>query len=111
MRLNRYLKYYAFAVMCRSFLMSMLIAFQNGTYIQNPSYPSWLTTAGRFRYQFIPSEFNSDTICSIRLDFESVVLAQPMDDGCDNVDRIEVETGSRQRVPTVCGFLTGSHSK
>ena len=96
------------AVLSKSFL----IVFQNGTYIQNPSYPSWLTTAGRFRYQFIPSEFNFDSICSLRLDFESVVLAQPTGSTyCDTVDRIEVETGSRQRVPTVCGFLTGSHSE
>ena len=96
------------AVLCKSFL----IVFQNGTYIQNPSYPSWLTTAGRFRYQFIPSEFNFDSICSLRLDFESVVLAQPTGNTyCDTVDRIEVETGSNQFVPTVCGDLTGSHSK
>ena len=94
----------------------MLIAFQNGTYIQNPKYPSWLHIAGRFRYQFIPSEFNFDSICSLRLDFESVVLAQPTGTSaagnyCDTQDRIEVETGSGQRVPTVCGDMTGSHSK
>jgi len=81
---------------------------QNGTYIQNPAFPTAVTTAGVFTYRVRPS--NSAGICQIRIDFQDVTLTQPVAaTGCATVDRITITGGAQPNPPVVCGHLDGQH--
>jgi len=80
---------------------------QNGTYIQNPAFPTAVTTAGVFTYRVMPS--NSAGICQLRIDFEDVELTQPVQGACAAVDRITITGGAQPNPPVVCGHLDGQH--
>ena len=80
----------------------------NCTYIQNPSYPSSYTTSGSCDYNVTPL---SSDICQLRLDFDTFDITEtsPGDGTC--VDSFLVTSGSSRTYPTLCGTLTGQHSK
>jgi len=87
---------------------STSIITQNVTYIQNPNYPTDVTTASVFTYTVNPS--NAAGVCQIRLDFEDVTLTQPvLATGCTTVDRIAITAGGGINPPSVCGTLDGQH--
>jgi len=81
---------------------------QNGTYVQNPNFPTALTTAGAFTYSVMPS--NADGICHLRLDFVDVQLTQPdLTNGCNNQDALAIVAGGGINPPNLCGTLDGQH--
>ena len=79
---------------------------QNCTYIQNPSYPSSYSTSGSCEYSVNP--VNSE-ICQLRLDFDSFDITDGTTGSC--TDSFDVTTGSSRSYYTLCGTLTGQHSK
>ena len=80
---------------------------QNCTYIQNPSYPSSYSTSGTCEYAVTP--LNSE-ICQIRLDMDAFDLTETSTTGVC-VDSFDVTVGSSRDYYTLCGTLTGQHSK
>lgn len=66
---------------------------QNGTYLQNPDFPSATSFGGEYAYRVEKCDYGGD-ICSVRLDFETFTVAGTgvTDEtaGCDR-DRLTVE--------------------
>ena len=77
----------------------------NCTYIQNPSYPSSYSTSGSCEYNITPL---SSDICQLRLDMDNMDLTDT-DGAC--TDSFEVTSSSSRVYPTLCGTLSGQHSK
>jgi len=81
---------------------------QNGSYVQNPNFPTVVTTAGVFTYNVMPS--NAAGICQLRLDFVDVALTQPdLTNGCAGIDNIGIVAGGGLNPPNLCGTLDGEH--
>jgi len=86
---------------------------QNGSYVQNPNFPTVVTTAGVFTYNVMPS--NAAGICQLRLDFVDVALTQPvLASGCGTIDNIAIVAGGAGGAnglnpPNLCGTLDGEH--
>lgn len=81
---------------------------QNGSYVQNPNFPTAVAIAGVFMYRVMPS--NAADVCQLRLDFEDVALTQPvLATGCATVDNIAIDAGGGIDPPPICGTLDGQH--
>ena len=96
----------------------------NDTYIQNPNFPSAYDEDNGITYKvnkvsdglflqmmFIDECFSCPTlsdICFLRLDFEQFTTQF---DGTACTDTLEITTQSGLTYPTLCGTLTGQHSK
>jgi len=81
---------------------------QNNAYIQSPAYPS-AAPVGMCMYTIKKCDSN---VCQYRLDFEDVMLSQPMMGDCTNDTLMvsQVDAVSTAVVPmTLCGTLTGQH--
>ena len=93
---------------CCTFLISSCgsTADQNCTYIQNPSYPSSYSTSGTCSYSIQP--VNSE-ICQLRLDMDLFDITETTVGAC--TDSFDVTVGSSRAYYTLCGTLTGQHSK
>ena len=82
---------------------------QNISYIQNLAYPSSITSASTSCAYTISG---SEDICQIRLDFVSVVTGDASAGTCsDSITATSPTIGGSNALPTLCGTLTGSHSK
>ena len=82
---------------------------QNITYIQNLAYPSSITSASTSCAYTISG---SEDICQIRLDFVSVVTGSASAGTCsDSITATSPTNSNNDALPTLCGTLTGSHSK
>jgi len=84
---------------------------QNITYIQNADFPTGTTTASQTCQYTIAG---NEDICQIRLDFNSVTMAQPATTGttigtCS--DEVKATSPTSFSPPTICGTLTGTHSE
>jgi len=85
---------------------------RNLTYIRNPGYPATYSEAGDCEWKITKSQEN---ICQIRLDFETMEIADPnvVDTGLtgrcetDTFQGIQAQTGSD--TPLICGYNTGQH--
>ena len=79
----------------------------NGTYFQNPGYPSTYNSVSSCRLTINKC---TEDVCQLRLDMDNMVLAQPetTDNQCQS-DQFIISGGTP--VPATCGTLTGSHSK
>lgn len=84
----------------------------NRTYIKNPDYPATngATTAQTCKYSIM----KGDDICSIRLDFEQLELAEPDTTTTDSigdctVDDLTVAGSTGTDPPEICGSSTGQH--
>jgi len=84
---------------------------RNNTYIQNPNFPSGITTTGSCAY----SIQTTTDICQIRLDFDNFVIGNPagVTGNCPATDRVTITSGSgsgpNANPPVLCGTLTGTH--
>lgn len=81
---------------------------QNNAYIESPAYPAAAPT-GMCMYTIKKCDSN---VCQYRLDFEDVMLSQPMMGDCTNDTLMvsQVDGVSAAVVPmTLCGTLTGQH--
>jgi len=81
---------------------------QNNAYIESPAYPAAAPT-GMCMYTIKKCDSN---VCQYRLDFEDVMLSQPMMGDCTNDTLMvsQVDGVSTAVVPmTLCGTLTGQH--
>jgi len=106
-----------FGVCCRHTIEgaagSTTVINQNGTYVQNPNFPTPVTAAGVFTYSVMPS--NAAGICQLRLDFVDVALTQPaLANGCAGIDNIAIVAGGAGGAnglnpPNLCGTLDGEH--
>jgi len=101
-----------FGVCCRHSIEgaagSTSVINQNGTYVQNPNFPTPVTAAGVFTYSVMPS--NAAGICQLRLDFVDVALTQPaVAAGCAGIDNIAIVAGGNLNPPNLCGTLDGEH--
>ena len=78
----------------------------NCSYIQNPNYPS--SESSDCSFSITP--LNAD-ICQIRLDFDNFDITEttPIVGTC--VDSFDVTSGSSRTYYTLCGTLSGQHSK
>ena len=99
--IKNYLCYFCFRVSTCGSTVS-----ENCTYVQNPSYPSSYTTAGSCEYTVTPL---SADICQLRLDFDNLDITETTAGAC--TDSFAVTSGSSRVYPTLCGTLTGKHSK
>ena len=79
---------------------------QNCTYIQNPSYPSSYSTSGSCSYSITPLH---SEICQIRLDMDTFDITDAAAGTC--TDSFDITVGSSRDYYTLCGTLTGQHSK
>lgn len=91
---------------------------QNGTFLENPKYPTAMATAGACVYTV--NRLQAD-ICQIRLDFTKALLYQPVSTTgvCSYTagaagDTLAIVPGAtnlatNQKPPTLCGKLTGHH--
>ena len=79
----------------------------NGTYFQNPGYPSTYNSVSSCRLTINKC---TEEVCQLRLDMDNMVLSQPetTDNQCQS-DQFIISGGTP--VPATCGTLTGSHSK
>ena len=79
----------------------------NCSYIQNPNYPS-SESSGECSFNITP--LNAD-VCQIRLDFDNFDITEttPIVGTC--VDSFDVTSGSSRDYYTLCGTLSGEHSK
>jgi len=97
---------------------------QNITYVQNPNFPNGETAATALRRLYTINPIaSSPAVCQIRLDFDTLVLTQPVSSllpggavdgdghGACNQDTITFTspTGGGVILPTLCGTLTGQH--
>ena len=84
----------------------------NDSYIQNPGYPSTYGATNSLSYTVNKC---SDDICWLRLDFETFSSVAPTDtteaSGYACNDMLTFSVSSGQTIPTLCGDLTGQHSK
>jgi hypothetical protein len=85
---------------------------QNNTYIQNPGFPTALTTTT----SAVTYTINkcSPNVCWIRLDFASFSINGPSSSfeatgGKCDTDTLTITTTTSQRVPIICGVNTGQH--
>ena len=81
--------------------------YNNGTYVQNPSYPSSYTTTGSCEYSVLP--MNSH-ICQLRLDFDHFDLTDNVVGGVCT-DSFDVTVGSSRDYYSLCGTNSGYHGK
>ena len=81
---------------------------RNCTYISNPGYPSnyGVTTQTTCEYEIE----GDDSICQIRLDFDTFDIADPANTGACNTDFFDAVGGSGSNPPRICGTSTGQHS-
>ncbi|CAH1155566.1 unnamed protein product [Phaedon cochleariae] len=77
----------------------------NGTYFTNAAYPTAVTGSSRCSMEI--QKCNSN-ICQVRIDFLSLVLAQPNATGFCTTDALII-TGGGGTVPVICGDNTGQH--
>ena len=80
-------------------------------YCRNPGYPGKYSVSGDCEWKI---KKLSDDICQIRLDFNSVTMAQPATTGttigtCS--DEVKATSPTSFSPPTICGTLTGTHSE
>jgi len=83
----------------------------NDSYIQNPGFPSALSTTGTTVSYTISK--CSNNICWLRLDFEQNTIEAPSvtteASGGACVDSMTVTTNTGQVIPTICGANNGEH--
>lgn len=80
---------------------------KNLTYIQNPGYSAYYTTASTTcTYTFSPAP---DGICQIRLDFDTGVFVQPDSSTGVCSDSVLPASTTSFTFPTFCGTMTGQH--
>jgi len=83
---------------------------QNCSYIQNPKYPTAYTATTSCSYTVRKCD---NSVCSIRLDFESFTTLGPADTSetnggkCQDTLTTTVSTG--QAIPVICGANAGQH--
>ena len=78
----------------------------NLTYITNPGYPSFYTTAGTCKYTLTKT---SSDICRIRLDFVDAQLASPDTKGACTTDYFTGTQVTGPTIPPICGANAGHH--
>lgn len=78
----------------------------NLTYITNPGYPSFYSTAGTCKYTLTKS---SSDICRIRLDFVDATLASPDSKGACTTDYFTGTQVTGPTIPPICGANAGHH--
>ena len=85
---------------------------ENCTYIQNPSYPSVYSDTSALTYTINKC---SDTVCAVRLDFETFATAGPTStaetSGGVCTDSLVVSGTSGLSTPVICGSNAGQHCK
>jgi hypothetical protein len=86
---------------------------QNNSYIQNPGFPTALTTTTVATVSYTINKC-SPNVCWIRLDFENFVTNGPSTatenlGGKCETDSLKITTTTTQTVPTICGVNTGQH--
>jgi len=79
----------------------------NGTYVQNPNFPTGSKLAGVYKYNVKPTNYES--ICQIRIDLDTAVFASPTTAGACSTDHSVVTTTTFRPTTTICGTLTGQH--
>lgn len=80
----------------------------NGTYIQNPNFPTGSTVAGVYTYNVRPNNFAG--ICQLRIDLDTAVLANTDGNGLCATDISYVTSATfNNRRAAACGTLTGQH--
>jgi len=84
---------------------------RNITYVRNPGYPSGYSTAGTCEWTIDKCQNN---ICQIRLDFETMEIADPEVSATttglcssDSFQGFQAQTGAD--TPLICGLNTGQH--
>ncbi|XP_058456789.1 uncharacterized protein LOC131434156 [Malaya genurostris] len=77
----------------------------NSTYFTNVGYPGSFNGGGTCTFTITPC---SASVCQLRIDFQSLALAQPDGDGNCITDVLSV-TGGSSEVPLICGDNTGQH--
>merc|ERR1711981_761487 len=79
---------------------------KNGTYIENPSYPTTYTTTGSCSYKVTPV---SSDICQLRLDFDNFAISYNSATTGLCTDSFAMTGPSGQNPLTLCGTLTNQH--
>ena len=96
---------------CCMFLVSECgsTVYRNCTYVTNPGYPSnyGITSQTTCEYEISGDE----SICQIRLDFNTLDIADPTTAGACSTDAFDAVGPSGKNPPRICGTASGQHSK